>query len=268
MSSMRKSCGSKCARKRFLFCLLPLLCGACAQPARPVWLPLGATYRTCNPQYATQTPKGNDIVAEVYQENDRLTVQTNVLQVMQEPRWFTGFGSQPPDTIQAISLTNQGATLSLQIQPTDSPDILLFVLTLNAGNRTLWREVEHRRTNILPFLFTFAADGKSIGPKPFAWGEICGANSMTELVSPGKSASWNLKVDSKSLLAAIGKYPFHTLTVVAAFSEYQHDYPAFCGDPSQEWRGDKPQGYFKGPPIVLRSNVVALHFDGQTWKAE
>lgn len=143
--------------------MLPALCVAGEATDRPIWLPLGTTYRVCNPGATTQPPRDNDTVAEVYQENDRLTVQTNVLQVIQQPRWFKG--SKPPDTLDDVPLTNQAASLTLEIKPSANQHVLHLMLTLKAQERTVWRELEHRWTNIIPFLFAFTVDGKPIGPK-------------------------------------------------------------------------------------------------------
>ncbi|MEK9137324.1 MAG: hypothetical protein AAB393_09380 [Bacteroidota bacterium] len=236
-----------------MLALVPLLCHGGEPTERPVWFPLGTTSLVGR---ITTPPKDRYGTAEVYQEHDRLTVQSNVLELVQEPRWF--WGSQPPpDALRDIPLTNQGASLSLQIQPTDSPNILQFVLTLTARERTVHREVEHRWTNIIPFLFTFVVDGKPIAPnRPISWEKLGGPHGMIALVGKGDRMSWTLRVDGNSITSAAGESPFKTLVVDAAFSEYQHDWPS-------TFRRAKDAG---GTPIVIRSNEVTLAFDGKSWK--
>lgn len=245
--------------------ILPLLCGASEVSERPIWLPLGTAFRLCQPGTIVNgdtektNPVYDTITAEVYQENDRLTVQTNVLQLIQEPRWFKG--SKPPGALQDVPLTNQGASLALAIAPSNNQHSLHLVLTLKAQDRSVWRELEHRWTNILPFLFAFAEDGKPIGPRnPPSWSKFGGVNWMTELVPGGTSASWDVLIDTKSITAALsGRHPT-TVTVVAAFSECQHEVPALFGRDD----GDGGiKGEFKGPPITIRSNELRLDFDGE-----
>jgi hypothetical protein len=239
--------------------LLPIVSAGGELPERPIWLPVGTTHRISNPGVKTQPQRDNDIVAEVYQENDRLTAQTNVLQVIQQPRWFKG--GKPPDSVLDVPLTNQGASLSLQIKPSDSPVFLHLVLTLKAEERSVWRELEHRWTNIIPFLFALTADGKPIGPRDTpSWSKFGGVNGMSEMVPIGKSKTWDVLLDARSVTAALNEPRVKNVTIVAAFSEYQHEVPSLFG------RGDGGggiKGDFKGPPIAVRSNEVRLEFDGE-----
>ncbi len=233
----------------------------------PMWFPLGAAFRICSPGTiiggdAEKTlPAYDRIVSEVYHSHDRLEVQKTTLSAVPEPRWFKG--SSPPESLQALASSDQGASLRLEIQTTTN-GLLCFALTLEAQERNLWREVEHRWTNITPFLFCFFADGKAVRPKgPDSWEKFGGANSMTKLVDKGRAHAWQLNVDPKTILSLLEGAEFHELTVVAAFSEYQQIYPGGMFDDK-----GKPalSDGFTAPPIVIKSNPVKVTYDGKTWR--
>ncbi len=244
--------------------VLPILRVRGEAAERPIWLPLGTTYSISNPGMKTQPPRDNDIVAEVYQENDRLIIQTNVLQLIQQPRWFKGV--KPPESLQDVPLTNQGSSLTLKIKSGGAPNLLHLVLTLKAQERTVRRELEHRWTNIIPFLFSITADGKPIGPQdPPAWSKFGGVNWMNELVPVGTSKTWNVCIDTRSITAAFTEPRPKNVTIVAAFSEYQHEVPALLGE---NCNGEGIKGDFKGPAITLRSNEVRLDFDGKKLRSK
>ena len=241
--------------------ILPHLCIGGELHERPIWLPLGTTYQVCNPGEAIEPARKNDIVAEVYQENDRLKVQTSTLQIIQQPRWFKG--SKLPDTILDVPLKNQGASLTLEVRETESPMLLRLVLTLTARDRTVWRELEHRWTNIIPFLFAFTADGKPIGPKEAGnWSKFGGADWMTEVAPAGTSTTWQVALDTESIRTALKGISVKELTMVAAFSEYQHE--VLSAIDLSDGRALTEQE-FKGPPITIRSNEARLTFDGRTF---
>jgi len=228
----------------------------------PFWFPLGTTFAICNPGVTSNTLRDTEIAADVYQEKDCLTVQSNVLQVVQSPRWFGGH--HIPAALNDVPLTNQGASLTFEIRRGRSPNILEFDLTLTAGQRKVWREMEHRKTNIFPFLFNFVADGKQARPiKELESGGIGGVEWMTELAPAGTSTTWRISVDAVSIGRSLKLESAKSLVVVAAFSEYQH--VRWMGA-SEKFPCD-PQFAegFKGPPIVLRSNSVRLLHDGKKW---
>ena len=242
--------------------LVPAACARGEPPERPVWFPVGTSYRVCNPGSPPRPPRDDDIVAEVYQENDCLTVQTNVLQFIQQPRWFKG--TKPPDSIPDIPMTNQGASLSLQIKSTGNPTLLRLVLTLKAEERSVWRELEHRWTNTIPFLFAVTVDGKPIDSiTPQSWGKLGGVDWMREQVPSGKSKTWDILLGARSVTLALNHSRRTAVTIVAAFSEYQHQPLALFG-------GSVGDGVitadFKGPPITVRSNEATLEYNGETLK--
>ena len=237
-------------------------------PAEPTWFPLGASFRVCRPGTILGGdtdkigPTYDDIIAEVHHKGHRLEVQKTTLSVVPDPRWFKG--SQLPKTVHAVPLSDQGALLTFQIQPTTN-GLLRFVLTLEAKERDVWREVEHRWTNVTPFLFAFFADGKAVRPKePDSWSKIGGINSMIKLVDKGKTHIWNLTVDPKTILALLPNTKFDELSIVAAFSESQHQLPGM----SDIERNLKFYSKLEGPQVVIRSNPVKMTFDGKTWSVK
>lgn len=253
-----------------------LLCGCSTTPSQtsPVdvdgqsmWFPLGAAFRICSPGTilngdAEKTlPAYDRIVPEVYHSNLRHEVQKTTLSVVSDPRWFKG--SSPSQSLPALASSDQGASLGFEIHPATN-GLLRFVLTLEAQDRNVWREVEHRWTNITPFLFSFFADGKAVRPKgPDSLGKFGGVNSMIMLVEKGKARTWKLTVDSKTILALLSSTGVEELTVVAAFSEYQQTYPGgMFGEDGKPAFSDG----FTGPPIVIRSNPVTVTYDGRIWK--
>jgi hypothetical protein len=232
-----------------------------------MWFPLGAAFRICRPgtilngDTEKTLPAYDEPIAEVHHSNHRHEVQKTTLSVVLDPRWFKG--SSPPASLQALASSDQGASLRFAIQPTTN-GLLRFVLSLEARKRDVWREVEHRWTNITPFLFSFFADGKAVRPKePDSWGKFGGVNSMTKLVDKDKALAWHLTVDPKTILSLLQGAELERLTVVAAFSEYQQTYPGGILDDD-----GKPafSDGFTGPPIVIKSNPVTMTYDGKTWR--
>lgn len=266
--------------------LVLLLCGGCAVSSsspdsaselagQPSWFPLGG---------------------EVYHENSRFEVQQEVLQFQPQPRWFLGFSrtvskeefeawkkkqdglvavqlpeeigrqvpSSPPypRSVEDVCLQDQGATLHLAIEEADKPGVLLFTLTLSAGDRVIRREVEHRWTNVLPFLFAFFANGKAISRGLDSFGRMGGANTLVELVPAGSQKRWRLRVDAGSIGHVVAS-DVRELAVVACFSERQHVgfLPGSAGELSIRNPGDG------GPQILIRSNIARLRRSGVGWAA-
>ncbi len=173
---------------------------------------------------------------------------------------------QYPEVIEDLPLSDQGASLSLEIMPGKSRRTLHFVLELKAGERPLWREVEHRHTNILPFLFAIYSDEKAVVVKepqdPFWAVHEGGIKAITPLVAAGGTKRWDLTVDAKSLNKIVQERSFRNIAVVAVFSERQHQ-------GGGQWRGmiTRASGderlvnqyeQYKGPQVLVRSNTVRL----------
>lgn len=143
------------------------------------------------------------------------------------PRWFRSFkgpGMRRPNTIEAVLLEDQGASLDLQIAPDElDPRLLRVRVVLRAGGRALEREVEHRHTNVLPFLFALRADGQTVASQPVGWMKFGGINGMVDLVPAGGERTWDLVVTARSLEPLLPRPLPHKVEVAVAFSERQHE---------------------------------------------
>lgn len=241
---------------------------------KPSWFPLGE---------------------EVYHENDLFESQKEILKFIPESRWFRSFpkkvskaeyeewqkkeGIQETDTrnpniyqipsnlpypekVKDLPLKDQGATLEFTIANTAKPNELVFTLSLTAGARSLKREVEHRWTNMTPFLFAFFTDGKAISKELPASGRIGGANDYWELVPPKSKREWRFKIDTKSIDSIVGSET-RNLIIVAAFSERQHE-TYFAGDLLLEPLDMRDHIDLQ---IIIRSNAVRIRRTAQGWES-
>ena len=244
----------------------------------------------------TGQPSWFSLGGEVYREREIAAAEKQVLDFKAEPRWFLGFpkpvtkaafeawkreqktslqadesqeasyqlpSSPPyPKRIEEVATLDQGAALKFAIEPSKEGHEFVFALTLDAKERAIRREVEHRATNIVPFLFACYADGKAIAMDLDGKSHEGGANQLVELV-PAKSAkTWRLRVAAKSLAAIVPKEA-QELALVAAFSERQHEGYQEGGHLRLEhWDlRDLPL------QILVRSNVVKLNRAGNGWQA-
>ena len=222
-----------------------------AEPAlsgKPSWFPLGR---------------------EVYQEYERFDMQKQTLSIVAESRWF-GFEDNIhpyPEELTDVPLVEDGARLALSVTTGDDPAVLSFVLTLESGTHTLGREVEHRWTNVVPFLFAFFSDGKAIEIPTTGGAKMGGVRAMTELVEKGTVRTWAMKVETGSILALLPNDRPQMVSVVAAFGERQHtpffDWPELvAGNPVFGEMG--AAGYV--PHVAVRSNVVHLRWTGERFQ--
>ncbi|MDK1031372.1 MAG: hypothetical protein QGD94_05150 [Planctomycetia bacterium] len=166
-----------------------------------------------------------------------------------------------------MPMTDQGASLSLKIEETGSPDILRFRMSLKAAERGVWREVEHRHINALPFLFAFFADGEPVVTKLNEWQKMGGDNKLIMLVKKGAKKTWDLKVSANSIKGLLGNSKPRTLEVVAAFSERQHE-AYFDGKAAGLWPDLALVTGYQGSQILIRSNVVKLKWADGKWAVE
>jgi len=271
--------------KNAMFILMVLICAGCVSrfvsddktselSGQPSWFPLGG---------------------EVYHANKRFDAQKGILRFKSEPRWFLGFpkevtkdeleawkkkqnalmdiqfpkehgyqvpSSPPyPKSVEDILRQNQGAALQLHIENADAPGQLIITLTLAAGERVVRREVEHRWTNVLPFLFAFFADGKAVSHKLASFGKGGGANMLVDLVPPRTQKGWRLRVATESIDALVAP-EVQELAIVAAFSERQHEgfFAEELARALQVWdmKNLKPQ-------ITVRSNVIRIRRADRGW---
>ena len=177
-------------------------------------------------------------------------------QIPNPPRYAGAFDDIP--------VANQGATLKFAVTRPQKEGELAFSLTLAAGERAIRREIEHRNTNVVPFLFAFRADGKAVTRELDGTSNEGGTNRLVELVSAKSRQDWQLRVSTKSLNQLLPE-DTHKLEIVAAFSERQHQGYAGEGqsDSLESWNlKDLP------PQILIRSNVVRLIRTGDHWASD
>lgn len=260
--------------------LLFSLASAWGAEARPTaWFPLGAAFRICDPgtrfrdgagkwDMDNTGPPYDDLVPDVYHEGHETEVQRHTLSLVAVPRWFEA--APVPRILEDVPLSEQGVSLAFVVKTTTN-GLLRFVLKVPTSSRDLWREVEHRRTNVTPFLFSFWADGAPILPPPTnVWSGIGigGVNGMTRLARKGSAYEADLIVDANTILALVPGKRASELTVVAAFGESQH-HGAECVARHQAlklpWKPMYSEGY-EGPPVSVRSSPVHLRYVHEQWE--
>lgn len=245
--------------------LLPILVYGSEIKGEPSWFPLGAAFRICNPDIILngdsqkQDPSYDTLTPEVYDEGHRFEIQSKTLSVVGEPRWFRNAAA--PASIQDVQMSDQGASLILAIDP-NTNGLFRVTLRVDARRRDLWREIEHRWTDITPFLFAFFADGKPVRMESTGWSKFGGVKSMTRLAPKGGLYELNLTVDPSSIIALIPSTNFNELVIVASFGEYQHEAPRLKQNGAE--RPPISEDY-SGPPIIVRSNEVRLRRSGMEW---
>jgi hypothetical protein len=256
--------------RRLLFALPLLLAGCQASlQGQPTWLALGR---------------------EIYQERDLAAAEAQPLAFVPEARWFVGlprevstaefeaarthasgdpttperfdgrhFLPNPPPYPQSLTdipRHDHGVRLALRCTPATPAHPLTLDLTLTTDTLPVYREVEHRFTNTLPFLFALFIDGHPLTIRPRGFGKFGGIESMMPLATPGHPRRWHLVMDAESLWALLPDRQPHTITIVAAFANSQHlgrvegdSLPLSAFPP--ETRGDTPLP----PPLLVRSNA-------------
>ena len=80
-----------------------------------------------------------------------------------------------------------------------------------------------------------------------------------------KAQTWQVTLDTRSITTALKGISAKELTIVAAFSEYQHE---VSSDLALSDVRAVTEGKFTGPPITIRSNEARLTFDGKTFKTK
>lgn len=230
----------------------------------------------------------------VYQEGDRDSATRQVLAFMRQPRWFVekprrgtktehdawlkafnrrypyldvvsrsgnefyipGPSTHPHDPM-SLPFEDRGVTLTLAVAPTDNASVLRFELTLASRSREIEREVKHRWTNLVPFLFALYADGRPVTRSLNLLQKEGGVEWKTPLVPAGGSRTWSLAVDTGSLRSVLPRSA-REVTVVAAFSDSRHE--AYSSDLKLE-RLSMRLDADNGPNILVRSNAATFALD-------
>jgi hypothetical protein len=177
-----------------------------------------------------------------------------------------------PTRIKDVPANDRGVTLTLDIKPL-SQTILGFEMTLKSDQRAVWREIEHRHTDVIPLLFAVYIDGKPFNAdKEQDGGRFGGLPQSIQLIPAGGGQhDWSLQVDAASINKLLPDQSKHTLTVFVAFSEMH--WMDFFNNPEElslesnqrfESRMGPPEGH-EGSQILVRSNAAALQWDGKEW---
>ncbi len=165
-----------------------------------------------------------------------------------------------PRRIEDLAQVDRGVRLQLGTEPSTAVGELHLTLTLSTKDRGVRREVEHRYTNVLPFLFQILADGKPLAAQPETVFSMRGSHSLVELVPANDAKTWHLRVDQKSLDALL---PTGTkeLKLTAAFSERQHVlWTEGVQNLGEVWNLSDLH-----PQLLIRSNTVKLVRNDAGW---
>lgn len=264
-----------------LFLLLVLPCCAVGSAnvdtaglsGQPSWFPLGR---------------------EVYRASDRMAAQAEPMGLVPQSRWFLSLpravikaeydawatqqkGVQQevfkdgaymipaelpyPKDLASLPLKDQGATLDLVVANSQAPEELVLRLTLKSKERGIYREVEHRWTNITPFLFALYADGEAITRIETGFYKMGGASQFIDVVEACGENTWTLRLTTESLNTLVGPEA-KEVAIIAAFSERQHE--AYL--PGSQLRSTLLHGL--PPQILIRSNVARILRDSAGWSAQ
>lgn len=262
---------------RCLACIC-LLSRTGAEEKRPHWFALGAPFRLANSgtivngDTEKKLPLYDEVIPEVYQFAQRDEVQKSLLSVVAHPRWFTHVG--PAKLPKDIPLVDQGASLSFGVLPLPEGR-LQFDLSLEAKERDVFFQTEHRRNDITPFLFSYTGDGVAMDVKPNGGGGVImgGVRIVHILLKKGERSSWSFKVDPKNVLASSGGEDVAELSVVAAFSELRQEggngeLGELIDEPPLSYGPDGEEIKWEHRPILIRSEPVVLSYAEGKWSVK
>ncbi|MCY2928478.1 MAG: hypothetical protein NTV86_03115 [Planctomycetota bacterium] len=170
-----------------------------------------------------------------------------------------------PKSLSDLPLDDRGVRLSLAIEPDKDPRQLRVRLILTSEALSVHREVEHRRTNILPFLFAVYVDGKAVAVDPATIAEMGGLAEYVDLARPGAPRVWSVAADASSLLALLPDKGPHTVSIVAAFSSRQHRTYAEGWQYASKGMTTSGQPY-DFQPLLVRSHPAGLRWTGTAWQ--
>lgn len=184
-----------------------------------------------------------------------------------ESCWFPGF-DVPIAHREAKDIPTQdrGVTLSLSGADADR-ERLEMSLTLASSHRDIYREIDHRVSGELPFLFTFLVHGDQVRLGRTSRGFWTGARVVVRIVRAGDTRTWRFLIEGSSISEVVPRSA-HEISLVAAFSERQY-YPLGLAEQWSEFPPDISGRDLKndssGPlnaVTLVRSNELRL------WKRE
>jgi hypothetical protein len=300
---------------RKLWLVLAVVCLGCGSP------PTDVASSSSSASSSSAPPSFFALGDDVYHADERLAAEKQILRLVAQPRWFTGFPrevsredyeawmkqhaasqqleatagepayqlpSQPkyPKSIDELPQNEQGASLTLAVdatpqaidapsddaitaetKPAEKAHVLTLALTLAAGDRAIQREIEHRRTNVLPFLFAFKVDGKPVMREPLGGVGEGGTQKFIELTPAKSQTTWTVRMAVDSLAALLPE-DAQQIEVAAVFSERQHEGYSENGPVSvgEIWSTEALKN--RPPQLVLRSNSVRLQKKDAQWIVE
>jgi hypothetical protein len=202
---------------------------------------------------------------EVYHAEEIAQAQGKRLSFIKQPRWFLCNVAYPSD-FRDIATDAAGVRVGFAVDATEDASTLAFTLTLTSTDRAVVRQFEHRWNNILPFLFAFYVDGQATSETQLIqWSKFGGARWCDFLIDPGERKTWRLKVNANSILALLPDNRAHAVSVVAAFSECQHEASVFAKDRPITSRSINSDGKAHTPSLVVRSEPVNIEWSGSRW---
>lgn len=185
------------------------------------------------------------------------------------PRWFPGMGEPlPPRTPAEIPTADRGVTLHLS--GIEGEGGLVLCLTLSTENRVVYREVEHRVSNEIPFLFGFIISGEPVRIARPTQGAWSGGRTLVKVVEPGESRTWRIPVDGASIDRVVGR-SVGRVSIVAVFSERQPRAAALAAEWSKTDIDVLPstmEGTLARSETLVRSNELLLRRRGYGWGVE
>lgn len=170
-------------------------------------------------------------------------------------RWL---GTTPPlpRRIEEIARHPEGPQLSLGLERRDTDNELRLEISLRAGSRPLWRQAEHRSTNVLPFLFALSVNGEPVRVETTGAAHCGGISRFHQLVAAGATRAWTLRLDATSLPLQEAD----EVSITALFCERKHTgFAALDGEhPAPQVDLETP---YTGDATLIRSNTVTLKLE-------
>ena len=177
-----------------------------------------------------------------------------------------------PMKLEEVPLVDRGVRLAVEAHA-DQPPNLAITLKLSSEDKNVVRELMHRHSNALPFLFSIYVDQNAVAapppqnPPPIYGDELW----LDTLVRSGQTRIWNVKVDSASLEQFLPDAKPHRIALVVAFSSRQH-YEVSVQEAGWDLNlfdqiEPEAPGAIGGPrsQVLVRSNVIYLDWTGTGW---
>jgi hypothetical protein len=172
-----------------------------------------------------------------------------------------------PKSPRDLPLEDRGVRLNFEAATTNDPSLLQFSIALSAADAPVWRETEHRWTNIVPLLFCFYVDRKPVTRELGWYGKVGGIQNYIVAVAAHRTRNWAFHVQEASVRQFLPDAKPHRVVILCAFSETQHEWYASALDYSFMYATNEitPPTRHRGAQVLVRSNAVDLDWDGTKW---